>query len=601
MNSELEKIISDKNYFYIFSKDKIITILKQIFYEIINIKYKKTEYIPPNPLTEHIGFKEEKMFDRNGKCIGIKLRKYDWRKKIEEIKEEDEKLGKKRIKRKKNLLNYALENNMEYILDDWNYENNELLPEEIGSQSEKKIMWKLIYYCFETGYHIFEWQSSSAAKITGAECPFLNNREIRQEYNDLQTYAKNNNMEYLLKEWDYEANDELLPSQIGYKDSYKKIWWKIYEKHPITNKLIELKWTATIYDRTINKFNCPYLTGHKVYSGFNDLNTLRQDIVKEWNYEKNGDLTPKQVSIGSNKSVYWKCSKCGHEWKAKIYERVNRGYACPECAKSSQTSFPEYAIMYYLQKYVKNIEHSYKELGFELDIYLPDLRIGIEYDGSYWHKEKIKNDLIKNKKCKELNIQLYRFRENLDSLNDDSIDILCTENTKSLNVSIKQLIQNMFNENLNVNVDRDRFKIEENRHFLVSKNSLKIKSPQLAKELHPTKNGNLTAENISCCSRNPVWWLCPICGYEWQATPDNRYGKGTGCKNCYETKKRKNKEKIAQSRIGETNIANNGMEMWITDYRTNKDIDVKFSDGYEAFHVRYDKFKLGKIKNPNVR
>lgn len=35
--------------------------------------------------------------------------------------------------------------------------------------------------------------------------------------------------------------------------------------------------------------------------------------------------------------------------------------------------------------------------GFEIDIFLPDLAIGIEYDGSYWHADKLEYDL-KNRK-----------------------------------------------------------------------------------------------------------------------------------------------------------------------------------------------------------
>ena len=39
---------------------------------------------------------------------------------------------------------------------------------------------------------------------------------------------------------------------------------------------------------------------------FVSLAEARPDLAKEWNYEKNGDLKPKDVSCGSNKKVWWK-------------------------------------------------------------------------------------------------------------------------------------------------------------------------------------------------------------------------------------------------------------------------------------------------------
>lgn len=36
--------------------------------------------------------------------------------------------------------------------------------------------------------------------------------------------------------------------------------------------------------------------------------------------------------------------------------------------------------------------HSYNELGYELDIYIPSSKIAIEYDGFYWHKNKLEKD-----------------------------------------------------------------------------------------------------------------------------------------------------------------------------------------------------------------
>ena len=52
-------------------------------------------------------------------------------------------------------------------------------------------------------------------------------------------------------------------------------------------------------------------------------------------------------------------------------------------------------------------------------------------------------------------------------------------------------------------------------------------------------------------------------------------------------------------RIGEPAVATNGQKMTIIAYRGNNDMDVRFEDGYVAYNKRYDAFREGKIGNPN--
>lgn len=54
----------------------------------------------------------------------------------------------------------------------------------------------------------------------------------------------------------------------------------------------------------------------------------------------------------------------------------------------------------------------------------------------------------------------------------------------------------------------------------------------LANELHPTKNGRLSAENLPFGSNRSVWWLCPKCGKEYYMRVCNRTFLGQGCKQC---------------------------------------------------------------------
>ena len=46
------------------------------------------------------------------------------------------------------------------------------------------------------------------------------------------------------------------------------------------------------------------------------------EIAAEWHPVKNGDLTPSDVRAGSHRSVWWKCSSCGREWKTSVDVRT---------------------------------------------------------------------------------------------------------------------------------------------------------------------------------------------------------------------------------------------------------------------------------------
>lgn len=67
-------------------------------------------------------------------------------------------------------------------------------------------------------------------------------------------------------------------------------------------------------------------------------------------------------------------------------------------------------------------------------------------------------------------------------------------------------------------------------------NDLQTLNPQLASEWHPTKNGNLTPQDVTVKSTKKVWWLLPYddsetgkhFDFEWEATIGSRTA-GNGC------------------------------------------------------------------------
>ena len=70
----------------------------------------------------------------------------------------------------------------------------------------------------------------------------------------------------------------------------------------------------------------------RVQKGINDLETLRPELSREWDYQKNNGIKPNQVSYSSGHKYWWKCPKGHDSYMASPSHRSN-GTGCPICAK----------------------------------------------------------------------------------------------------------------------------------------------------------------------------------------------------------------------------------------------------------------------------
>ena len=393
------------------------------------------------------------------------------------------------------------------LMAECNWEKNNELglePKTLTLGSGKKAWWKC-----EKGH---EWQATIASRNGGSGCPYCSGRYAINGENDLATINPE-----LAKEWNYEKNGNLKPNEFA-ANSGKKVWWKCSKGH---------EWQSTIASRN-NGCGCPICSNKQVLISYNDLATINPKLASEWNHEKNGELKPEDFMPNSNKKAWWKCEK-GHEWRATINSR-NNGGGCPICTSERNTSFPEYAFIYYLKKQDIEIFHSYKEKGYELDIYIPSKNIAIEYDGYFWHKNKAKKDLEKNSRCVKDGVKLYRIREGLPVLNDTSIDYVVDKNQKNLAEVIQKILSKIVNFSIDVDLNRDTIAIENLRVYTEKENSLLYINTILAKEWNYEKNGTIKPENVTVNSHKKVWWKCEK-GHEWQATIASRNG-GSGCPYC---------------------------------------------------------------------
>lgn len=105
--------------------------------------------------------------------------------------------------------------------------------------------------------------------------------------------------------------------------------------------------------------------------------------------------------------------KCNHEWTIQPdnFLRKHTGSKCPIC-NPIITSKGERQLADWLSNYVRIESNSRILYGKEIDIYIPEFKLGIEYNGEYWHSKKDKDyHLTKTIKAKELGITLIHVFE----------------------------------------------------------------------------------------------------------------------------------------------------------------------------------------------
>lgn len=58
---------------------------------------------------------------------------------------------------------------------------------------------------------------------------------------------------------------------------------------------------------------------------------------------------------------------------------------------------------------------------------------------------------------------------------------------------------------------------------------------------------------------------------------------------------------VLKNRVGETKVANNGLLMTIIAYRNANDLDIEFEDGVKRYNLSYSVFKRGCVKHPDMK
>lgn len=207
------------------------------------------------------------------------------------------------------------------------------------------------------------------------------------------------------------------------------------------------------------------------------------DIAAEWHPTLNGLRSPDDVNPGSKEPAWWKCNKCGHEWRVRPGKRTTEGSGCPECAVAERAAQMRKA------KPGNSLAEVYPRL---LKIFHPDKNGDLDLHqinngttlaiwwlcpdcGSEW-----KTRQPRNAGCRP-----------------------CATKRRALAMTTPQPGE-----------------------------SLADLYPAVAAQWHPTKNCDLLPSHIKETHTAAVWWLCPDCGRSWEVSPRNRIGGGAGCRRC---------------------------------------------------------------------
>jgi DNA-directed RNA polymerase subunit RPC12/RpoP len=341
--------------------------------------------------------------------------------------------------------------------------------------------------------------------------------------NDLETVNP-----HLAKQWVEDLNLPLTPRDLT-AGSGKEIWWKCDKNH---------SWQATPSTRS-KGVGCPYCSNQKAWSGYNDLATLFPQLATEWNYAKNSPITPKEIVAGTNKKYWWTCP-LGHEYEASVHQRSSRKSGCPYCSNQFllkgfndlQTTNPDLAAQWHKSK------NANKKAT--------DVIEGT--NTKYWWQCSLGHEWMQSPKIRSggngcpfcAHQKLWTGFNDLKTVNPK---LAAQWNTAKNGIEPSGIMTGAkflawwkcdqgheWQSQLRGRKDGN-CSICLNRTLLEGFNDLETKKPELAKQWHPLKNGNLLPSQIVFNSRGrKCWWVCNE-GHEWEATLASR-NLGNGCPVC---------------------------------------------------------------------
>jgi len=211
----------------------------------------------------------------------------------------------------------------------------------------------------------------------------------------------------------YGVNTTLLDKKT--KDKIKKTNLELYGcEQVLSSPIVREKFKDTF----LNKYGVDHFSKSTNFQivGYNNWKKQILEKLEKYNIQ--------DFILKDDRTVDIKCD-CGKDHyfnitSKNLYQRkeIQGNILCTECNKiDTQISGKELQILNFIKENYTGliIENDKKILkGKELDIYLPELNLAVEFNGVYWHSELYKEKNYhksKTEKCEELNIQLFHIWE----------------------------------------------------------------------------------------------------------------------------------------------------------------------------------------------
>lgn len=247
---------------------------------------------------------------------------------------------------------------------------------EVTPQSNKKAL----FVC-AIGH---SWEARIASVYNGSRCPYCAGLKVLPGFNDLATMRPE-----LLSMFD---PTNLRPPEYTLGAGSKNIQWSC----SICNGV----WSSQARNIRTAESACPYCNRRLVLPGYNDFATICPRGAKLWS--PRNFCSASEVLPYSNTVRLFVCDKHG-EWKAPP-NRITSGSGCKKCTQVRSKGEIELAdwltTFGTLEISVRNIAS-----GFEADCYIPEKNIAIEFNGVYWHSDKVMLQ------CREMTAYEYHKRK----------------------------------------------------------------------------------------------------------------------------------------------------------------------------------------------
>ncbi len=142
------------------------------------------------------------------------------------------------------------------------------------------------------------------------------------ETNSLQALRPN-----VAKLWSDRKNGDLTPDKVANR-SMKVAWWKCKQCGKDFEHIINYMNSNTICKE------CQDLNRRLTSNIEDSLAGRFPEIVKDWDFSKNGKITPYMIKPYSDIKVHWKCHVCGYEWCQAAYDRMHER-TCRVCRRNA--------------------------------------------------------------------------------------------------------------------------------------------------------------------------------------------------------------------------------------------------------------------------